>query len=149
MLVGIDPGQKTGVAVYIEGALCALYTTSQLGMISFLRIEKPSRVIFEDSRLQSVVFGRGQGQAAMLKIARNVGEIDAWCKLIVDVCGDLGIPAHGISPKSKGAKLDAQKFKAVTGWQGSSNQHERDSAMIAWPYRGAGCDAVRRIAEAK
>lgn len=25
----------------------------------------------------------------------------------------------------------------ITGWSKPSNQHERDAAMVAWPYRGA------------
>lgn len=25
----------------------------------------------------------------------------------------------------------------ITGWKGSSNAHERDAAMVAFPYRGA------------
>ena len=57
--------------------------------------------------------------------------------MIVAVCGQHGVPAHGISPKEKGAKLDAATFALMTGWQGKSNQHERDAAMVAWPYRGA------------
>ncbi len=70
-------------------------------------------------------------------MARNVGEIDAWCKLIVAICEELGIPAHGISPKGKGAKLNAETFAKATGWKGKSNQHERDAAMVAFAYRGA------------
>ena len=41
-----------------------------------------------------------------------------------------------VGPKHKGAKLDAEQFAKVTGWTGSSNQHERDADMVAWQYRG-------------
>ena len=51
------------------------------------------------------------------------------------VGGELGIQAHGISPKSKGAKTKEADFIAATGWQGRSNEHTRDAAMVAWPYR--------------
>ncbi len=83
------------------------------------------------------MFTTVKSRPAALKMARNVGEIDAWCRLIVATCADLGIDAHGISPKQKGAKLDAAQFAAKTGWCGKSNAHERDAAMCAWPYRGA------------
>lgn len=53
------------------------------------------------------------------------------------ICAKLEIPAHGISPTRKGAKVDAERFAAITGWEGSSNEHTRDAAMVAWPYRGA------------
>ena len=78
-----------------------------------------------------------KSRPAALKMARNVGEVDAWCKLIVAVCESLSIAAHGISPKAKGEKLGSEAFNRVTGWVGPSNQHMRDAAMVAWPYRSA------------
>lgn len=61
--------------------------------------------------------------------------VAAWCRLITSVCGELGIACHGISPKGKGAKVDAAEFARLTGWLASSNQHARDAAMVAFPYR--------------
>ena len=78
-----------------------------------------------------------RSRAAALKMARNVGEIDAWCKLITAICAEFQIPAHGISPKGKGAKLSAERFALSTGWTASSNEHTRDAAMVAFPYRRA------------
>ena len=49
----------------------------------------------------------------------------------------LDIPAHSISPLGKGHKMAADQFERITGWSKPSNQHERDAAMVAWPYRGA------------
>ena len=56
---------------------------------------------------------------------------------ITQVCADMGLPAHGVSPKGKGQKINGQSFASLTGWSGTSNQHERDAAMVAWPYRTA------------
>lgn len=97
----------------------------------------PSRVIFEDSRLQSHTWTAAKSRAAAAKMARNVGQVDAWCNLIVAICAKHGIPAHGISPKGKGRKLNAEQFERATGWTSSSNEHSRDAAMVAWPYRSA------------
>lgn len=97
----------------------------------------PDRVVFEDSRLQSHVWTSVPSKAAALKMARNIGQIDAWCTLITAVCADLGIAAHGISPAGKGGKLNAAEFERLTGWVGRSNEHERDAAVVAWKYRGA------------
>jgi len=41
-------------------------------------------------------------------MARNVGQVDAWCFLITAICGELGIAAHGVSPAGKGAKVNAK-----------------------------------------
>jgi len=135
MIIGIDPGANTGLAFYKGGKLVDLVTISPCLIGECVSGAK--RVVFEDSRLTSHVFTTTASRAAALKMARNVGEIDAWCKLIVSVCAVKGIDAHGISPKAKGAKLDAAKFAALTGWQGKSNQHERDAAMVAYQYRAA------------
>lgn len=137
MILGIDPGAQTGLAFFRDGKLSALETIQPHELPATLKALMPARVIFEDSRLESKVWSTAPTLAAKLKIARNVGQIDAWCTLITAVCADLGIPAHGISPTDKGAKIKAEAFVLTTGWTGRANQHERDAAMVAWKYRGA------------
>lgn len=137
VVLGIDPGQHTGIAAFQHGSLWKLETIAPNQIADYITKAKPARVIFEDSRLTSFMFTTVKSRPAALKMARNIGEIDAWCKLIVSVCTDIGITAHGISPKAKGAKLGGADFMQKTGWVGKSNQHERDAAMCAWPYRRA------------
>lgn len=137
IILGIDPGVNTGIAIFKRGALYTLVTIAPHQLPEFIANAEPSRVIFEDSRLTSFMFNQVKSRPAALKMARNVGEIDAWCRVITSVCEGLGIPAHGISPASKGAKLSAEAFTRATGWTGASNQHTRDAAMCAWKYRGA------------
>ena len=134
-ILGIDPGANTGVAHIVGGELIKLQTSAPHEIERTLREAAPDRVVFEDSRLQSHTWTRGKSVAATAKMARNVGQIDAWCSLITAVCGELGIPAHGISPLGKGHKMSADQFERITGWSKPSNQHERDGAMVAWPYR--------------
>lgn len=136
-LIGLDPGASTGVAVYIGGKLNRLETIEPWQIPKLFDGFRVDRVVFEDSRLTSFMFTNVPSRAAALKMARNVGEIDAWSKLICAVCEQLNIPAHSISPKQKGAKLDAKAFERLTGWTGPSNEHTRDAAAVAWPYRGA------------
>lgn len=136
ILLGIDPGTHTGVAFFEGGRLVELRTIHPLALYDLLAGSKATRVVFEDSRLTSPVWSRDTTAAARLKIARNVGQVDGICSLIVEACARIGIDALGISPKGKGAKLDAAQFEKVTGWATASNQHARDAAMVAWPYRG-------------
>lgn len=136
-IMGIDPGVQTGIAIYRAGQLSELHTIAPHEIAGCITGNQPVRVIFEDSRLTSFMFNQVKSLPAALKMARNVGEIDAWCRLITSVCGELGIACHGISPKGKGAKVGAEAFTRATGWTGASNQHTRDAAMCAWKYRGA------------
>lgn len=143
LILGIDPGSETGVATFVGGALQDLETVTGLEMLALIRCTLPARVVFEDSRLETRLWNaRGkQNMGTALAAARSVGQVDRLCSMIVEQCALLGIPAHGISPTSKGAKLDAARFKAATGWAARSNQHERDAAMVAWPYRNAASPA--------
>ncbi|WP_423454293.1 hypothetical protein [Ottowia sp. VDI28] len=137
MILGIDPGASTGVATFIDGQLTSLETFEPYQVDRVIRGRQPGRVIFEDSRLEKRAWNaRTKGAyGAALATARSLGQVDAWCSLITAVCADLNIPAHGISPAVKGAKLDAPAFSRVTGWTERCNQHERDAAMVAWPFR--------------
>ena len=136
-ILGIDPGASTGLACYDNGVLTWLRTIEPHTIEHILRHHLPARVVFEDSRLEKRTWNARTKNAygAALATARSLGQVDAWCNLITAVCADLGIPAHGISPTAKGAKVDAAHFNAVTGWAARSNQHERDAGMVAWPYR--------------
>ena len=134
-ILGIDPGQRTGLAWFVDGRISNLETVPPHHVERILRGVKPPAVVFEDSRLQPHTWTRGVSLAASSKMARNVGQIDAWCILVQEVCHELSIACLGISPRDKGPKLDAQAFAQVTGWEGKSNQHERDAAMVAWRYR--------------
>ncbi len=135
LILGIDPGLRTGVAHYRDGQLVQLETVHPVDIPNVLLQHQPAHVVFEDSRLQSHVWGRGTGVAAAAKVARNVGEVDAWCRLIEHTCSKLGIKCHGVSPQGKGRKLDAAQFERLTGWTGRTNQHERDAAVVAWGFR--------------
>ena len=136
-VIGIDPGMNTGMARYVDGALVELETVMPWEVRVALDAISPALVVFEDSRKQSHTWTRIASRDASLKMARNVGEIDAWCKLIEAECAAIGIRCMGVSPTGKGAKLAAPAFSKLTGWAGKSNQHARDAAMVAFPYRNS------------
>ena len=134
IVVGVDPGANTGIAWYVDGTLQKIESEASLQALFFHLHIGIGLVVFEDSRLQTT-FLRQANARAMLKIARNVGEIDAYCKLIESECNRLSIKCIGISPKNKGAKLNSEDFMRLTGWTRKTNQHERDAAMVAYRFR--------------
>lgn len=142
-VVGIDPGQATGLAVYDKGKLIELHTVTPDELEAWLVERRPGLVIFENSRMTRNTFtaSKASSAAAALKIARNVGEIDRQCKDIEAVCHRLSIECYGVSPSGKGSKRNAKDFAQITGWKTRSNQHARDAAMVAWPYRNKAAKA--------
>ena len=136
VVIGIDPGANTGVAVYVGGHLTQLLTMDVLAALEMIKENKIALVCLEDSTLTSHIFtAKGVSHAAALKVARNIGEVDACCKLIKQTCAKLNIPYLSISPKQKGKKMARKEFDALTGCSIPSNQHERDAAMVAWSLR--------------
>ena len=135
IVLGIDPGMNTGFAIYRDGKLIDIHTGSPWDMAAAVKNFRPDLVVFEDSRLQSNTWSATGSRAAAMKIARNVGQVDAWCTYLVSICDMHGVPCLGISPKGKGGKLSAEEFSSITGWEGQSNEHTRDAAMVAWPKR--------------
>jgi hypothetical protein len=139
VILSIDPGRKTGIAFFVNGKLEGLFTQTPIDMIRYLdlNIGGIDLVIIEDSRLTSFIFqpNAAGSKAKGMKVARNIGEVDCLCKLVQAICEERKKKLIQVSPKNKGAKLDADEFRKRTGWEGKTNQHERDAAMVAWIYR--------------
>lgn len=136
-VIGIDAGVNTGIAIYEDGVLTELSTIEPIDIadIFICYAGDPLFVAFEDSRLQSHVWIPGQSKGIAANIARKVGMVDAWCYLIERLCEKYDVAYMRVSPKAKGQKLNAEEFKQITKWDGKSNQHERDAAMVAWQFR--------------
>jgi hypothetical protein len=136
LVMGIDPGEQTGVAIYRGGHLAELFTVSPAKYMSVLCEYSPALLVIEDSRLQSHVFtGPQETSKVRLKIARNIGMVDGFCSILTRLAETLEIPMIGVSPLGKGAKINAAQLATITGWTGKSNQHERDASAVAHQYR--------------
>lgn len=134
-VVGIDPGQNTGTALYVNGNLTIMQTIEPIDIQTFILTSEANLFVFEDSRLQSAVWVPSKNKAVANNIARKIGQVDALCSLIEETCNRYEIKFMRVSPKAKGAKMNAEDFNKLTGWESRSNQHERDAAMVAWQLR--------------
>lgn len=138
-VIGIDPGVKTGVAVLdreIEYFMTIeTMTISQaIKMLGELRKGGDVEVVFEDSRKRSGYYGdadkrqseRGAG------IREGVGSVKRDCKIWEDFCEEERIPYQAVKPQKGMTKLDAARFKRLTGWTGRTSSHSRDAAMLVF-----------------
>ena len=145
-VIGIDPGQQCGLAVFSHGMLTNVLTLAPHELMKWLRefvnevhgmgemADGLPFVVFEDSRLQSHVWN-ATGKRGSLRIARNLGMVDGICAQLQGWCEGEDVDYIAVSPKGKGRKMDTAAFKFLTGWAKRTNQHERDAALVAWPYR--------------
>lgn len=149
VLIGIDPGKQTGVAIYDPEAGALLFCralsfwNAALGLLQghtlrdvFTGDFDPDAsavacAVIEDARRVGLYHRhrslQGQRRDAA---ARSVGEIDAQTRLWTEFFALLGIPVVTVEPTRK--KWDAETFQQITGFEGPTNEHARDAARLVW-----------------
>ncbi len=139
LLIGIDPGVHTGVAVYNTDSerLIGLITTDFWSASSILRQLKKGyeiKSVIEDPSQNRPVFIRpGATKGEMIKIAQNVGMNKKEGLLWIEFCKRNSIPFLASKPtKNSNTKLDAVMFGKLTGWNKRSSEHSRDAAMLVF-----------------
>lgn len=129
--IGIDPGTKTGYAVYDTEAkqLETVETTKlHLAFTKVLDLHNSEDVVvrFEDARLR-----KWYGNAGREKL-QGVGSVKRDCKAWEDFLQDYSIEYHAVPPSNNMTKLTAASFKQITGYQGKTSEHGRDASMLVY-----------------
>ncbi|HAT42375.1 MAG TPA: hypothetical protein DCS87_11755 [Rheinheimera sp.] len=139
MIIGIDPDlRKSGVAVVDCGEIKELLSLDAVNLVLFCRerwVKDGATVAMEDPNYNKPIFDRpGLNALARLKVAQNVGQVKAAATLLAEFIASHGVPVEMVPPLmgyAKAAKKDADMFKRMTQWNGSSNEDQRDAALIA------------------
>ncbi|HEO1789223.1 TPA: hypothetical protein VAM21_001945 [Acinetobacter baumannii] len=139
IIIGIDPDlEKSGVAVLKDGLLrldnMRFYDLTQYFEVNKDQIKK---VVIEAGWLnkKSNLHGHiGQSKRAGERIAKNVGENHATGKLLVEMAESLGLTVVLVKPTK--SKKNSEEFNRITGWQGRTNQEQRDAGMLIWGMSG-------------
>lgn len=129
--IGIDPGVDTGIAVWDSIAKQFLSIDSMKIHQAMKRVVDLSTttkifVRIEDSRKR-----KWYGMRSVLKM-QGAGSIKRDCKIWEDFLTDYNIDFEMIHPIRHGTKLNAQRFIAFTKYQGRTNEHSRDAAMMVF-----------------
>lgn len=135
ILIGIDPGVNTGIAVSKDGKLEEVVTEQlheAFKMIDcFIWNKKPEDTLIiyvEDARKRKYY---GANSAAK---QQGAGSIKRDCRAWEDYLSSHQVDFVLVDPKDqKGlTKWDAKTFKQKTGWQERTNEHGRDAALLIW-----------------
>ena len=132
LLIGIDPGLHTGLAVFNckEKKLIIVTSTTITDAIwtvlNYHRTSLKIGVIVEDAR-QRKWFG-SKGKEAL----QGAGSIKRDCQIWEDFSKEINCEFQMQPPKKGMTKYDANAFKKLTGWQGRTNSHSRDAAMLVF-----------------
>jgi len=152
--LGIDPGRNTGIAIYqvSKKRLVKLMLLDFWGTIKLLDtfekvikeelaketvlpgeldFETDLEIVIEDPQLNEPAFVRpGTTERMMRKIAQDVGRNKENAFLFMEYMNKRRIRFRQVQPKTR--KWDAEEMKKFTGWQGSSNEHNRDAAKLVF-----------------
>lgn len=150
-VVGIDPGVKTGFAVWDrEKKRFAAIETRDFwsvmlplilgteNLLPDVMIRNTTAEIIIEVAHNAPTFrhlkAEGENAHTLSKIARNVGQVTREAQLIVSglrACGYAVIEQRPLG-KAKKAADDVKQFERLTGWTERTSQHARDAARLCF-----------------
>lgn len=148
LYIGIDPGVKTGWAVYdpwrkkmvevcTKSFLSTLVAVNEIEVGVHETIDEDCEVTFfiENPGLNKPTFPRNANRKAMERISRNVGANCREAELLIGCIREYGFKVIECRPKknklSRG-KMKMKEFQRLTGYEGRTSQHGRDAALLVW-----------------
>lgn len=132
VVIGIDPGVNTGVAVADGGKLVSVESMSAVEaegcVMQCLEMYGLPNVFvrFEDARMRQWFGSKGR------EALQGAGSIKRDCSRWQEFLEHHNIPHSRVAPQANRTKLTADQFKAITKWQGRTNEHGRDAAMLVF-----------------
>jgi len=146
ILIGIDPGESTGFAVY-DGASGRFLEVSTVPLHKAMDEVKrwhyacmmspvpiTLRVVFEDAR-QRKWFEKERNASEYRGKLMGAGAAKRDAKIWEEYLTALGIPFEAVKPRPGLTKWKADYWAKMTGWKGRTSEHARDAALLVWGRR--------------
>ena len=140
--IGIDPGIKTGFAVWCSinkqfdviktATFWEVYDeiTEELSSWEYESDLLTACIVIEDPGQNKTTFQRRTNNKGMQRISRNVGANCREATLLIERFIELDYTVLPVRPTA--SKLDAKAFKRMTGYTKRTSQHGRDAAMLVY-----------------
>jgi len=142
MTIAIDPDlHKSGVAIFFGKELKELEAWEFPELMEAIDNFPNATFVVEAVDTDKTTYIRpGINQAAMRKIAQNVGMVKGTYHQLIKCIEAKGRKLIKVRPlkgavKQK-AKKDAKYFNKLFNWEGRTNEDKRDAAMIGRAYLG-------------
>ncbi|MGL5895278.1 MAG: hypothetical protein ACRCZM_11810 [Bacteroidales bacterium] len=136
ILIGIDPGVKTGLAVWDKKRkrLVAIETVTITKAIDWVRelitihgLDNV-HVRFEDARKRTW-FGSKSSE-----VLQGVGSVKRDSSIWEELLTGLNASWEAVPPKDNMTKTTKEGFLAITGYSGRTSEHARDAAMLVFGF---------------
>ena len=139
ILIGIDTGVNTGLAIYDRNQKRLIDIDSTQIHRALTKVKEAifySEKVFvrvEDARLRKWI-PKQQNEKAERGRAAGAGSVKRDALIWEDFLEDLGLDYELVAPKSNKTKLSAPLFNSITGVNVKTNEHSRDAAMLVFGY---------------
>lgn len=146
LMIGIDPGTVTGVAIWDvdEKTLVDVNSFSILQAIYYVGLmAKHAEVcLYVEDPNTWIPFGNRRGTAARLQ---GAGSIKRDFAIWMEFATERNIKVIRTRLQGTLKKLPAAQFKLITGWQDGTNEHGRDAAMLVFGRHAEPGETHRRV----
>jgi len=137
--IAIDPDlQKSGVAIFYGKELKRLEALSFPELIELVDAFDATFVVEKVDTDKTTYIRPGTSQAAMRKIAQNVGMVKGTYHQLISWIEYKGRPLVKVpplkGPVKQRVKRDAEYFNRMFNWTGRTNEDKRDAALIGWVH---------------
>lgn len=132
-LIGIDPGIVSGFAIYETNQKALTEVTSVklfklFELLKWQHYNEEVAVYIEDPHTWKP-FGKMVHNASVLQ---GAGAVKQTFNHIVELMDHLKIPYFKTKLQGSMKKTKADYFNKITGWEGKTNEHGRDAAMLVF-----------------
>ena len=137
IVVGIDPGVHTGVAVWdtASRSFLEIRTVGIVDAMDYLRDFQKDRqiglVVFEDARQRKWI-PRERDLKEFKGRAMGAGSVKRDCSIWEEWCRAYRIEFVASPPRPGMTKLTDRYFQGITGYDRRTNNHGRDAAMLVF-----------------
>ena len=136
ILVGIDPGVNTGLAVWShsERKFCEVVTASIVGAMKIVRdyaVEHDVTIYTEDARKRKWI-PREKSLSQFKGRAMGAGSVRRDSQIWEEFAAYYDIPIVLLPPRQGATKWSAEYFARVTGWKARTSNHARDAALLVF-----------------
>lgn len=137
IVVGIDPGIHTGLAVWDTSTrqFLEIRTVGIVAAMEYLSEIRQDRgiglLVFEDAR-QRTWIPREKDIRQVKGRAMGAGSVKRDCSIWEEWCKAKGIQFIATRPKTGLTKLTDAYFRGLTGYDRRTNDHGRDAAMLVF-----------------
>ena len=137
IVVGIDPGVHTGLAVWDTSSRqfldvrCSGIVDAMRYLFELQQNRGIGLVVFEDARKRKWI-PRERDLSQFRGRAMGAGSVKRDCSIWQEWCEVNGIEYVAVPPKNNTTKLSDAMFRGITGYDGRTNEHGRDAAMLVF-----------------